>query len=1112
MKRKAVSTAVCLVAALAIGNLRYPTPANAATMPVQAKDSDAVWKKAGADEGLRQAFERVAYRLEDSGPGRYEGMNPAQRLALEFNSEEARLQHPQGDVSLRLTGYGYGQRLRTPQKSKPAASGNRVEYRRGELSEWYVNDSRGLEQGFTLARRPGVSRDGEPLAIALDVASDLRPELAAGGDAVLLRSSKGSVLRYEGLRAWDARGRVLASRLQVSGREVRLVVEDRGAEYPVTVDPVWTQQAELTASDEVGVFQFGYSVSVSGDTAVVGAVSQAASNGGQGGAYVFVRSGGVWTQQAELATPNGAQNFGYSVSVSGDTAVVGAPVTNNSQGAAYVFVRHGATWSQQAELLGADSASGDSFGISVSVSGDTALVGAPGKFNSVGTAYVFVRNGDAWTEEAELLASDGSSPSSLGFSVSISGDTAVAGAPSKRIGPNNYQGAAYVFVRSVGNVDTWTEEAELLASDGAADDEFGRSVSVSGGTAVVGASNKTVYQPSDGAAYVFARGDGAWSQQQELTGSNEPVDGGFGISVSVSGNTAVVTATSVFGDAYVFARSGGVWIQEQDLTGNPNENFGLSVSLDGNTVLVGANHAQVDVGAAYVFIAGVTFSPGSLDLGAVAVGETSAPKTVTLTNNQSVSLNFSSIVTSAGFTVASNTCGASVAAGATCTVGVTFSPTATGAATGTLTFNDDAAISPQVVTLTARGVTPVVLSPGTLDLGTVVVNQTSAAKTVTLTNHQNVSLNFSGILTSADFTVASNTCGASIAAGTTCTVGVTFSPTATGAATGTLTFTDDAANSPQAVNLTGKGVLPVSLAPGSLDLGTVAVGDTTAAKTVTLTNNQAVSLNFSSILTSANFTIASNTCGANIAAGTTCTVGVTFSPTATGAATGSLTFTDDAANSPQSISLTGTGSTPVTLAPGSLDLGTVAVGDTSDAKTVTLTNHENVPLNFSSIVASAGFAVASNTCGASIAAGTTCTVGVTFSPIATGAASGTLTFTDDAANSPQTVNLTGTGSTPVTLAPGSLNLGTVAVGDTSNAKTVTLTNHENVPLNFSSIVASAGFAVASNTCGASIAAGTTCTVGVTFSPTATGAAAGALTFTDDAANNPQAVNLTGTGR
>jgi hypothetical protein len=155
-------------------------------------------KKAGVDEGLRQAFERVVYRLKDSGPGRLQGINPAQQLTLEFNSDGARLEHPLGDVALRLTAYGYGGRLLTPLQAKPTASGNRVEYRRGELSEWYVNDSRGLEQGFTLAQRPPASRDGEPLVIALGVAGDLRPELTAQGDAVLLRSSKGAVLRYAG--------------------------------------------------------------------------------------------------------------------------------------------------------------------------------------------------------------------------------------------------------------------------------------------------------------------------------------------------------------------------------------------------------------------------------------------------------------------------------------------------------------------------------------------------------------------------------------------------------------------------------------------------------------------------------------------------------------------------------------------------------------------------------------------------------------------------------------------------------------------------------------------------------------------------------------------------
>jgi hypothetical protein len=301
------------------------------------------------------------------------------------------------------------------------------------------------------------------------------------------------------------------------------------------------------------------------------------------------------------------------------------------------------------------------------------------------------------------------------------------------------------------------------------------------------------------------------------------------------------------------------------------------------------------------------------------------------------------------------------------------------------------------------------LSPSTLGLGSVAVGDTSAAKTVTLTNHENVTLNFSSIVTSAGFTVSSNTCGTSITAGATCTVGVTFSPTATGAATGTLTFTDDAQNSPQAASLTGTGITPVTLSRSTLALGSVAVGNTSAAKTVTLTNHENITLNFSSILTSAGFTVSSNTCGTSITAGATCTVGVTFSPAATGDATGTLTFTDDAQNSPQAASLTGTGITPVTLSPSTLALGSVAVGNTSAAKTVTLTNHENVTLNFSSIVTSSGFAVASNTCGTSIAAGTTCTVGVTFSPTATGAATGTLTFTDDAQNSPQTVSLTGTG-------------------------------------------------------------------------------------------------------
>jgi hypothetical protein len=276
-----------------------------------------------------------------------------------------------------------------------------------------------------------------------------------------------------------------------------------------------------------------------------------------------------------------------------------------------------------------------------------------------------------------------------------------------------------------------------------------------------------------------------------------------------------------------------------------------------------------------------------------------------------------------------------------------------------------------------------------------------------VTNQQNVPLNFTGITTSAPFAVASNTCGTSLAAGASCTVGVTFTAAALGSVTGTLTFADDAPNSPQTVSLSGTGVAPVTLSTSSLSFSSTVVGNTSSSRSVTLTNQQSVLLNFSGITATAPFAIASNTCGASLAAGAHCAVGVTFSPTALGSATGTLTFTDDAGNSPQTVSLSGNGSAPVTFSSSSLNFGTVTVGTTSSPKTVTVTNRLIVALSFSSITADAPFAVVSNTCGGSIAAGANCTVGVTFSPTATGPVTGSLTFTDSALTSPQIVNLSG---------------------------------------------------------------------------------------------------------
>jgi hypothetical protein len=272
------------------------------------------------------------------------------------------------------------------------------------------------------------------------------------------------------------------------------------------------QQAQLLAFDGAANDYFGYSVALSGETALVGAVGDTVGgNARQGSAYVFVRSGGSWIQQAHLMASDGAayDNFGHSVALSGETALVGAPDDtiggNVEQGSVYVFVRSGGSWSQQAQLFAFDGAAGDYFGSSVALSGETALVGAQndtvGSNTYQGSAYVFVRSGGSWSQQAQLFAFDGAAGDYFGYSVALSGETALVGARADTVGSNTLQGSAYVFARSGTG---WSQQAKLLAGDGAAGDYFGYSVALSGWTALVGAHFDTVGSNArQGSAYVF---------------------------------------------------------------------------------------------------------------------------------------------------------------------------------------------------------------------------------------------------------------------------------------------------------------------------------------------------------------------------------------------------------------------------------------------------------------------------------------------------------------------------------------------------------------------------------------------------------------------------------
>ncbi len=345
------------------------------------------------------------------------------------------------------------------------------------------------------------------------------------------------------------------------------------------------------ASDGGAGDWFGVSVAIDGDTAIVGAHGDDDRGTDSGSAYVFERVDGVWTEAAKLTAADGqpGDRFGWSVAISGDTAIVGAYLDDSRRGAAYVFQRVDGVWTEAAKLTAADRQTRDYFGVSVAIAGDTAVVGAYGDDSNRGAAYVFERVGNAWTQVAKLTAADGPG-GSFGLSVAISGDMAVVGAMADD-DRGTGAGAAYVFER-VGNA--WTQVAKLTASDGQGWDRFGVSVAISGDTAVVGA-----YRDDNdrGSAYVFERAGNAWTQVAKLTASDGQAEDHFGVSVAIAGDTAVVGAYHdddlgpAAGSAYVFERAGNAWTQAHKLTaadGQTNDYFGISVAISGDTAVVGA--------------------------------------------------------------------------------------------------------------------------------------------------------------------------------------------------------------------------------------------------------------------------------------------------------------------------------------------------------------------------------------------------------------------------------------------------------------------------------------------------------------------------------------------
>jgi hypothetical protein len=496
-------------------------------------------------------------------------------------------------IGLQLTSLGYQKQSAVTVPARITSDNTTLNYHwDNNVTEIWTNTADSLEQWFEIQHKPQGAAAHQPLTLQLAITTDLH--LSQQGNTLYFTDNKNQhKISYNKLKVWDSQGTEIAATMQLDKAVLSLVIADQLAVYPLTIDPSFQDQAYLKASNADADDFFGEAVAVSGDTVVVGAV-------GRGAAYIFNRVGSHWFQQAYLTAPQSATSsfFGTSVAISGETVAVGASGEARSApnfhtvGDVYVFTRSGLSWSEQAYLQAHNVEAGDFFGISVAISGDTLVVGAAREDShetgTTGATGVFGFGGD------DNLAENA--------------------------------GAAYIFTRTGSN---WHQQAYLKASNTGLDDNFGISVSISGNTVVVGAygesSNATGVNgnetndlsPHSGAAYVFNRVGGSWSQQAYLKASNTDTSDRFGDSVAISGDTIVIgawqessNATGVNGDqsdtsataagaAYVFKRQNSSnWSQQAYLKASntqPLDRFGRSVAISGEMIVVAA--ASEDSGA-----------------------------------------------------------------------------------------------------------------------------------------------------------------------------------------------------------------------------------------------------------------------------------------------------------------------------------------------------------------------------------------------------------------------------------------------------------------------------------------------------------------------------------
>jgi hypothetical protein len=626
---------------------------------------------------------------------------------------------------------------------------------------------------------------------------------------------------------------------------------------------------------------------------------------------------------------------------------------------------------------------------------------------------------------------------------------------------------------------------------------------------------------------------------QLTTASVSPVSLDFGtqgFGITSGAMTVVVTNTGGIAMSPTAIAVTGDFLETDNCTGatvNAGSGCAIQVSFRpsqaGNRtgkLTVGAN---VVGGALTVALSGtgsppgvVSLMPTAIDFGQVEVRSTSKPLSITAENSGGTVVGVTSVTVSGPFALVNNSCGAtSLAANSDCQLTVAFQPTASGAATGALILVDDAGT--QSVQLKGTGAAPATdsLSTRSLSFPQTIAGQTSAAQTVTLSNTGDLPLTAITATVSGPFQLSSS-CTTQLAARSSCSLSIVFTPTQAGTATGTLTVSD-VTNAGQTVSLTGTGLQAptFSVSPASLAFPAQQVAVASAPATVTITNSGGAAMaNVGFAITgpsASSFSTGTSTCGATLAAGVGCSVQVIFTPVASGGSMATLNISSSTLGvKAVSVPLTGIGqsATGLNVSPAQLTFAAQNVGQASAPQIVTIANAGSTVVSGLAITVSGPFSVGQNGCGPSLASGASCTTGVVFTPTSLGNLGGLLTVSSTSVAAPATVALSGIGglTSTVQMVPGLVTFPTTGVGTTSSPVTVTVTNSSDAAaLADLKLSASAGFKIGNSTCGGSLAAGASCAIGVSFAPAATGAQTGSLSLTSSVLASSATVSLSGMG-